>query len=98
MAPSGPSHGNVGVIGKYGAPIARASSRDSPTFPLLGPLGAIPLPSRWRLEFGEPIRTDTYGEGAADDRALVFELSERVRDEIQRMVYENLVRRGSAFT
>ena len=69
----------------------------TPTFPLLGPLGAIPLPSKWRLEFGQPIRTDTFGEGAADDRALVFELSERVRDEIQRMVYENLVRRGSAF-
>jgi 1-acyl-sn-glycerol-3-phosphate acyltransferase len=70
----------------------------TPTFPLLGPLGAIPLPSKWRIEFGEPIRTDGYAADAADDRALVFELSERVRDEIQRMVYENLVRRGSAFT
>jgi 1-acyl-sn-glycerol-3-phosphate acyltransferase len=70
----------------------------TPTFPLLGPLGAVPLPSRWRIEFGEPIRTDSFGgERAADDRGLVFELSERVRDEIQRMVYENLVRRGSAF-
>jgi 1-acyl-sn-glycerol-3-phosphate acyltransferase len=69
----------------------------TPTFPLLGPLGVIPLPSRWRIEFGSPIRTDSYGPDAADDRALVFELSERVRDDIQRMVYENLVRRGSAF-
>ena len=69
----------------------------TPTFPLLGPLGAIPLPSRWRIGFGQPIPTESYGPDAADDRALVFELSERVRDEIQRMVYENLVRRGSAF-
>ena len=69
----------------------------TPTFPLLGPLGAIPLPSKWRIEFGEPIRTDRFGAHTADDRALVFELSERVREEIQRMVYENLVRRGSAF-
>ena len=69
----------------------------TPTFPLLGPLGAIPLPSKWRIEFGEPISTAGYGPEAAEDRALVFELSERVRDEIQRMVYENLVRRGSAF-
>jgi 1-acyl-sn-glycerol-3-phosphate acyltransferase len=69
----------------------------TPTFPLLGPLGTIPLPSKWRIEFGTPIRTDTFGANAADDRTLVFELSERVRDEIQRMVYENLVRRGSAF-
>lgn len=70
----------------------------TPTFPALGPLGTIPLPSKWRIEFGEPIRTDTFDESAAEDRALVFEMSERVRDDIQRMVYENLVRRGSAFS
>jgi 1-acyl-sn-glycerol-3-phosphate acyltransferase len=69
----------------------------TPTFPWLGPLGAVPLPSKWRLEFGTPIPTDVYGPEAADDRTLVFELSERVRDEIQSMVYENLVKRGRAF-
>jgi len=69
----------------------------TPTFPLLGPLGAIPLPSRWRIEFCEPIPTDQYGPDAAGDRALVFELSERVRETIQAKVYENLVKRGSAF-
>jgi 1-acyl-sn-glycerol-3-phosphate acyltransferase len=69
----------------------------TPTFPWLGLLGTVPLPSKWRIEFGTPIRTDTYGKHAADNRTLVFELSERVREEIQRLVYENLVRRGSAF-
>jgi hypothetical protein len=34
---------------------------------------------------------------AADDRALLFEISERVRDTIQEQLYEALVRRGSAF-
>ena len=34
---------------------------------------------------------------AADDRTLVFELSERVRDTIQQKVYDNLVERGPAF-
>ena len=69
----------------------------TPTFPWLGPLGAIPLPSRWRIEFCEPIPTEHYGPDAADDRALVFELSERVRETVQAKVYENLVKRGSAF-
>jgi 1-acyl-sn-glycerol-3-phosphate acyltransferase len=69
----------------------------TPTFPLLGPLGTIPLPSKWRIEFGRPIATDQYGRDAAEDRTLVFDLSEQIREEIQRMVYENLVRRGSAF-
>ena len=69
----------------------------TPTFPLLGPLGAVPLPSKWRIEFCDPIDTSEYGPDAAEDRALVFELSERVRDTIQQTVYENLVKRGSAF-
>jgi 1-acyl-sn-glycerol-3-phosphate acyltransferase len=69
----------------------------TPTFPWLGPLGAVPLPSRWRIEFCEPIETAGYGPGAAEDRALVFELSERVRDTVQQKIYENLVERGPAF-
>src|SRR5207237_6695665 len=69
----------------------------TPFFPWLGPLGAIPLPSKWRIQFGTPIATAPYGPDAADDRGLVIELSERVRDEVQRMVYDNLVKRGSAF-
>ena len=57
----------------------------------------MPLPSKWRIEFCEPIDLSDYGPEAAEDRALVFELSERVRDTIQRAVLENLVARGSAF-
>jgi 1-acyl-sn-glycerol-3-phosphate acyltransferase len=69
----------------------------TPTFPLLGPLGLVPLPSKWRIEFCDPIETASFGPEATRDRALVFELSERVRETIQEKVYENLVRRGSAF-
>ena len=45
----------------------------TPTF-LAGPLGVVPLPSRWRIEF-EPIPTAAYGPAAAGDRPLVLELS-----------------------
>jgi 1-acyl-sn-glycerol-3-phosphate acyltransferase len=69
----------------------------TPTFPLLGPLGVIPLPSRWRIQFGEPIDTVRFGPDAAEDRSFVFELSEQVRESIQQLVYEGLVERGSAF-
>jgi 1-acyl-sn-glycerol-3-phosphate acyltransferase len=69
----------------------------TPTFPWLGPLGVIPLPSRWRIEFCEPIETAAYGAADAEDRTLVLELSERVRDTIQRKLYENLVRRRHTF-
>jgi 1-acyl-sn-glycerol-3-phosphate acyltransferase len=69
----------------------------TPTFPLLGPLGVVPLPSKWRIEFCEPVDLSGYPPEAADDRVLVFELSERVRETIQQKLYENLVKRGSAF-
>jgi 1-acyl-sn-glycerol-3-phosphate acyltransferase len=69
----------------------------TPTFPALGVFGAIPLPSHWRIEFCEPIDLSEYGPEAAEDRSLVFELSERIRDTIQEKLYENLVKRGSAF-
>ena len=69
----------------------------TPTFPWLGPAGAVPLPSKWRIEFCDPIDVSGYGPDAASNRALVFELSERVRDTIQAKLYENLVKRGSAF-
>ena len=69
----------------------------TPTFPWLGPLGMVPLPSKWRIEFCDPIPTEAYGPDAVNDRALVLELSERVRSTIQQKVYENLVERGGAF-
>jgi 1-acyl-sn-glycerol-3-phosphate acyltransferase len=69
----------------------------TPTFPLLGPLGLVPLPSRWRLEFCEPIDVSAHGPDAAGDRRVVFDLTEQVRETIQEKVYENLVKRGSTF-
>jgi 1-acyl-sn-glycerol-3-phosphate acyltransferase len=69
----------------------------TPTFPLLGPLGAIPLPSRWRIAFGEPVALGGLGPEAADDRATVLEISEQVRDRIQAMVLTSLIERQGAF-
>jgi len=66
-------------------------------FPALGPLGVVPLPSKWTIEFGEPIDTAAYGPEAADDSMAVFELMDRVRDTIQQMLYRNLVGRRSIF-
>lgn len=69
----------------------------TPTFPLLGPLGLLPLPSRWRIEFLEPIDLSGYGPGSSEDRSLVFDISEQVRDQIQDALYKGLVDRGPAF-
>jgi 1-acyl-sn-glycerol-3-phosphate acyltransferase len=82
-------------------PLARALGLPyfpvTPTFPLLGPLGAIPLPSKWLIEFGEPIPTDHLPEGAAEDPMVVFNLADRVRETIQQSIYRTLLRRGHPF-
>jgi 1-acyl-sn-glycerol-3-phosphate acyltransferase len=59
----------------------------TPTFPLLGPLGLVPLPSKWYIRFGEPIDLPgEYGPEAAADRILVNKLADTVRTRIQAMV------------
>ena len=69
----------------------------TPLFPWFGLLGMIPLPSKWLIEFGEPIRTDTYGQGAADDPMLVFNVTDQVRETIQQTLYSLLLQRRSVF-
>ncbi len=70
----------------------------TPLFPLLGPLGLVPLPSKWIIEFGEPVRTDDYDEAAADDPMLVFNLTDQVREAIQQKLYSLLIDRGPVFS
>ncbi len=82
-------------------PLARALGLPyfpvTPTFPLLGPLGAVPLPSKWLIEFGEPIPTDGYDADAADDPTVIFDLTDHVRETIQQTLYQLLVERGHPF-
>ena len=69
----------------------------TPTFPLLGPLGLVPLPSKWLIEFGEPIRTDTISATDVDDPMTVFNLTDQVRETIQHTLYRLLSQRRNAF-
>ncbi|WP_326807808.1 1-acyl-sn-glycerol-3-phosphate acyltransferase [Streptomyces sp. NBC_01775] len=69
----------------------------TPTFPWLGALGAVPLPTKWTIQFGEPIPTDGYPPEAAEDPMLMFNLTDQVRETIQHTLYKLLVRRQSVF-
>lgn len=69
----------------------------TPTFPLLGVLGAIPLPSKWLIEFGAPLDTGEYGADAANDPMLIYSLTDQVRERIQQSVYRLLDRRRTPF-
>jgi 1-acyl-sn-glycerol-3-phosphate acyltransferase len=69
----------------------------TPLFPLAGPLGLVPLPSKWHIEFGEPIETAGYDESAADDPMVTFELTDQVRETIQQTLYQLLAGRRNMF-
>ncbi|MEU5808216.1 lysophospholipid acyltransferase family protein [Streptomyces sp. NPDC047718] len=69
----------------------------TPTFPWLGPLGAVPLPTKWTIQFGEPIPTDGYPPEAVEDPMLMFNLTDEVREQIQHTLYKLLVQRRSVF-
>jgi 1-acyl-sn-glycerol-3-phosphate acyltransferase len=69
----------------------------TPTFPVLGPLGAIPLPSKWVIEFCPPIETADLGPEATLDPMVIFDLTDQVRDTIQRTVHRNLLARRGVF-
>ena len=69
----------------------------TPLFPWFGPLGMVPLPSKWVIQFGEAITTDELGPGAADDPMIVFNITDQVRETIQQTLYALLMQRRSAF-
>jgi 1-acyl-sn-glycerol-3-phosphate acyltransferase len=69
----------------------------TPTFPALGPLGAIPLPSKWLIEFCPPIETAHLGPDAVLDPMVLFDLTDQVRDTIQQTVHRNLLLRRGVF-
>jgi 1-acyl-sn-glycerol-3-phosphate acyltransferase len=69
----------------------------TPLFPLAGPLGLVPLPSKWYIQFGEPIDTADYDESAADDPMVTFDLTDQVRETIQQTLYQLLANRRNTF-
>jgi 1-acyl-sn-glycerol-3-phosphate acyltransferase len=69
----------------------------TPTFPLLGPAGLLPAPTKWKIMFGEPVTFEGYGKEAADDEILVGRLAERVRGAIQGMLDRSIGERRSVW-
>ena len=69
----------------------------TPLFPLAGPAGLVPLPSKWRIAFGEPIYTSDYAASDAEDPMVTFELTDQVRETIQQTLYRLLAGRRNVF-
>lgn len=67
----------------------------TPTWPLLGPLGLVPLPSKWIIEFGTPIAPEELP--TAEDSTAVLAAAQNFRQQVQSMVDALVESRGSAF-
>jgi len=69
----------------------------TPTFPLLGPLGLLPLPTKWVIRIGEPISISHLAPDAARDELLISRMNEELRSEIQVLVDTGLSDRSSVW-
>jgi 1-acyl-sn-glycerol-3-phosphate acyltransferase len=81
------------LAGRAGIPFLPVT----PTFPWLGPLGLLPLPSKWVVRIGAPLAMPKLGPEAAADELLVSRLTQDLRRSIQRLVQQGLAARGSVF-
>jgi 1-acyl-sn-glycerol-3-phosphate acyltransferase len=69
----------------------------TPTFPLLGPLGALPLPTKWVIRIGDPIDLEHLAPDASTDELLVSRINEELRVQIQDLVDTGLADRESVW-
>jgi 1-acyl-sn-glycerol-3-phosphate acyltransferase len=90
-------HPKIASMDWLGRPLGLPYLPITPTFPLLGPLGVVPLPTKWSIDFADPIPMDAYGPEGAEDPILVNRLSEQVRSTVQHMVDSRLARRRSVW-
>jgi 1-acyl-sn-glycerol-3-phosphate acyltransferase len=63
----------------------------TPTFPLLGPLGLLPVPTKWSIKIAEPMHFSP-GAGSKEE---ALEMAETVRSKLDHMIAELLAARRS---
>ena len=90
-------HPNIGNLKMLASLLNLPYLPATPTFPWLGPLGAIPLPTKWSIHFHEPIEVKDIKHRPAEEPLLVSKLSNQVRDVIQKDIFERLKKRKAVF-
>ncbi len=66
-------------------------------FPWFGPLGIVPFPTKWYIDFGKPIPMGDYEPDASENLVLVSRLTDQVRNVVQQMINDRLNQRRSVF-
>ena len=85
-------HPLLGRITSLAKPFGLPYIPITPTFPLLGPLGLLPVPTKWSIRIGPPIAIPSAQDAAGEG---TLEIAETVRRRIDQMIAELLVQRRS---
>ncbi len=83
-------HPVVGKITALSAPLGLPYIPITPTFPWLGPLGLLPVPTKWTIQIGQPIAPPP-----PDDLQGTTTVAEAVRSTIDLMISDLLAQRRS---
>ena len=88
-------HPVLAKMTRIAAPLGLPYIPITPTFPLLGPLGLLPVPTKWTIQIGEPIVVPLHPATGGDLDAVVSETAERVRARIDTLIADILTHRHS---
>jgi 1-acyl-sn-glycerol-3-phosphate acyltransferase len=84
-------HPLLGRMTRIAKPLGLPYIPITPTFPLLGPLGLLPVPTKWSIQIGPPVAVPK-GNGSDAD---TLEVAETVRRRVDQMIADLLVQRRS---
>jgi 1-acyl-sn-glycerol-3-phosphate acyltransferase len=83
-------HPVIGKITRFAEPLGIPYIPITPTFPWLGPLGLLPVPTKWTIQIGKPIAPPKRGDEEGTPR-----VAEDVRSAIDGMIADLLAQRRS---
>ncbi len=69
----------------------------TPTFPMLGLLGLMPLPSKWVISIGKPLSPDVAKQAGAESSTRTAQVTAHLRDRVQELVDLGLRSRESVW-
>ena len=83
-------HPVIGKITRFEKPLGIPYIPITPTFPWLGPLGLLPVPTKWTIQIGPPIAPPSQNDEEGTAR-----VAELVRSTIDTMIADLLAQRRS---
>jgi 1-acyl-sn-glycerol-3-phosphate acyltransferase len=83
------THPVVAKLTRLAKPLGLPYIPITPTFPLLGPLGLLPVPAKWSIHIAPPIAPDSH----IGQEPLV--IARRVKEQIEQMIADLLLARRS---